>query len=385
MRVIPPLSITDLTLTSSTAPEPGVGEAAYNNGTTYALGDKVMLGTLTSTVTITIASPGVVSWATNGLPNGTPVYLTTTGALPTGLSASTIYFVVNRAAGTFQLSATLDGAPIVTTGSQSGTHTAYALIHRRYESLAGSNTGNPPAIDDGTKWLDIGPTNRWACFDLLRNTATTFPASPGTIVITPGRRVDSIGLVGMVADSVEITVTVSAVEVYSYEEDLSTREVVSWYDYFFAPFTTKAAVALFDLPPYTNGVITVTLTRSSGLPILGGLVLGLSTYIGRTLHDAENVGLNFSTVTRDAFGNATMVQRRTLPKTTQRVRTSKANVSKVVAAREALNAVPALWSGLDDADSGYFEALLIVGFYRTMTVTMDQPEEALVTLELEEV
>lgn len=384
MRVIPPLQINELMLTSSTASEPGVGEAAWASGTTYALGDKVILGTLTSTVTITIASPGVVSWASNGLPDGTPVYLTTTGALPTGLSASTIYYVVNRASGTFQLSATLDGAPIVTTGSQSGTHTAYAAVHRRYESVAGSNTGNPPAIDDGTKWIDAGPTNKWAMFDLLRNTATS-QASPLTVVITPGERVDSLALVGLVADSVTVTVTVSAVEKYSHTEDLSTREVLNWYDYFFAPFSSKSAIALFDLPPYTTGVITVTLTRSTGYVECGGLVLGLSTYLGRTLHDAENVALNFSSVTRDDYGNSQLVQRRTVPKTTQRVRCSKSQVNKVIAAREALNATPALWSGLDDSDSGYFEALLILGFYRTFTVTMDQPNEALVVLELEEV
>lgn len=386
MRVIPPLSITDLMLTSSTAPEPGVGEAAWVSGSTYAIGDKVILGLLSSTVTITVASPGVVSWSSNGLPDGTPVYITTTGALPTGLSASTIYYVVNRASGSFQLSATLGGAPIVTTGTQSGTHTAYAAIHRRYESVfSGSNSGNPPAIDDGTKWLDIGPTNRWAMFDLLRNTATAV-ASPLTVVVTPGERIDSLALVGLVADSVTITVTVSAVEKYSYTEDLSTREVLNWYDYFFAPFSYKSALALFDLSPYTNGVITVTLTRASGYVECGGIVLGLSTYLGRTLHDAENVALNFSTVERDFAGNtATMIQRRTVPKTTQRVRCAKSQVNKVIAAREALNAVPALWSGLDDSDSGYFEALLILGFYRTFTVNMDQPSEALVVLELEEV
>lgn len=385
MRVIPPIVVTEAMLTSSTAPEPGVGEAAYASGTTYALGDKVILGSLSSTVTITIASPGVVSWATNGLPDGTPVVLTTTGALPTGLTASTVYYVVNRASGTFQLAATPDGAPIVTTGSQSGTHTATAQVHRRYESLAASNTGNPPAIDDGTKWLDIGPTNRWACLDLLRNTATTFPASPGTMVITPGRRVDSIGLVGLVADSVTVTVTVSAVTVYTHTEDLSTREVVTWYDYFFAPFTYKSALALFDLPPYSNGVITVTLTRSSGLPELGGLVLGLNVYFGRTLHDAENDALNFSKVERDDFGNATLIPRRTVPKVKSATRCMKSAVNKIIAARVALNAQPALWSGLDDTDSGYFEPLLILGYYRQFTVTMDRPDEALVSLELEEV
>ena len=78
----------------------------------------------TSTVTITIANPGVVSWAGHTLQNGNQVILTTSGALPTGLTAGTTYYVVNQASGTFQLSATLGGSAITTSGTQSGTHTA---------------------------------------------------------------------------------------------------------------------------------------------------------------------------------------------------------------------------------------------------------------------
>ena len=223
MRVLPPLEITPQRLTSSTAAEPGVGEAAYNNASTYALGDKVILGALSSAVTITIASPGVITWATNGLPDGTSVVLTTTGALPTGLVAGTIYYVVNRAAGTFQLSATVGGAPIVTAGSQSGTHTATAQVHRRYESLAASNTGNPPAVDNGTKWLNVGPTNRWAMFDLLRNTGTS-GTSPMVIVLTPGQRIDAIAAVGIVADSITVAVA-SASGSYSHTEEIGRAHV----------------------------------------------------------------------------------------------------------------------------------------------------------------
>jgi hypothetical protein len=78
-----------------------------------------------STVTITIASPGVVSWTAHGLSNGETVMFETTGALPTGLLPDTLYYVVNKATNTFQLSLTLGGAAINTTGSQSGVHTAY--------------------------------------------------------------------------------------------------------------------------------------------------------------------------------------------------------------------------------------------------------------------
>ena len=79
-----------------------------------------------STVTITIASPGVVSWSSHGLQAGQQVRLTTTGALPTGLAISTTYFVVSVDANSFQLSATQNGSAINTSGTQSGTHTMTA-------------------------------------------------------------------------------------------------------------------------------------------------------------------------------------------------------------------------------------------------------------------
>lgn len=77
-----------------------------------------------SAVTISIATPGVITWNAHPLVNGLPVVLSTTGALPTGLVAGTIYYVVGATANTFNLSATVGGAAINTTGSQSGVHTA---------------------------------------------------------------------------------------------------------------------------------------------------------------------------------------------------------------------------------------------------------------------
>jgi len=68
--------------------------------------------------TVTIASPGVL---TTTLRNGTAVMLNTTGALPTGLVVGTVYYVVNSTGTTCNLSLTFGGAPINTSGSQSGT------------------------------------------------------------------------------------------------------------------------------------------------------------------------------------------------------------------------------------------------------------------------
>lgn len=72
--------------------------------------------------TVTIASPAVFTKKSHGLVNNDTVLLTTTGALPTGLSVDTYYYVVSAEEDTFQVSSTIDGTAITTTGSQSGTH-----------------------------------------------------------------------------------------------------------------------------------------------------------------------------------------------------------------------------------------------------------------------
>lgn len=78
----------------------------------------------TATVTITIASPGVVTWTAHGLSVGDQVSFSTTGALPTGLVAGTTYFVKTVVdANSIQLSATSGGSVINTSGTQSGVHT----------------------------------------------------------------------------------------------------------------------------------------------------------------------------------------------------------------------------------------------------------------------
>ena len=73
--------------------------------------------------TVTIASPAVLTVA---LRNGTAVSLNTTGALPTGLSAGVVYYVVGSTGTTCNLSLTYGGAAINTSGTQSGTQTISA-------------------------------------------------------------------------------------------------------------------------------------------------------------------------------------------------------------------------------------------------------------------
>lgn len=85
---------------------------------------------LRGTVTISIASPAAVTLSAHGLSVGDRVRLFTTGALPTGLTANTDYFVQAVVdANTFRLASTFGGAAINTSGTQSGTHTMRQFPH----------------------------------------------------------------------------------------------------------------------------------------------------------------------------------------------------------------------------------------------------------------
>lgn len=75
------------------------------------------------TVTISLASPGVVSLTAHGRSANDPVSLETTGVLPTGLAADTQYYVKTvLTPDTFTVSATPGGTAINTSVSQSGVH-----------------------------------------------------------------------------------------------------------------------------------------------------------------------------------------------------------------------------------------------------------------------
>lgn len=74
--------------------------------------------------TVTLASPGVFTSKDHGLSSGDRVLLTTTGALPTGLTANSWYYVISAGLDddNFQVSSTKDGTAVNTSTSQSGTH-----------------------------------------------------------------------------------------------------------------------------------------------------------------------------------------------------------------------------------------------------------------------
>lgn len=356
MQVIPPLIITDAILTNSTVPE--VVSTAYAAGTTYAAGARVGAAA---------ASYGVAQTIYESLQAGNVGHALSDAAW--WKNVGIVY-------------------PVYASGSSCALGGIVSSIatdsHLFYESLVAANTGNP--LTDETKWLPLGSTNRWAMFGLLRNTKTAQPGAL-TVVFAPGKRCNSLGLGGIVANYYALTVTSVAGggTIYSASGSLNVRETLTWYDFFFREFLTKESLAFFDIPPYADAIFTLTLTATSGDAEIGACGVGNFVYLGSTQYSAVSDVINYSTIERDTFGDATLIPRRNIPKTNQTILCEKANVNNIRAVRTLLNATPAFWYGLDDGNDGYFESLFIVGIYKQFSINVNLPENAEITLELEEI
>jgi microcystin-dependent protein len=136
------------------------------------------------TVTITIASPAVITLTGHHFSSGTPISFITSGALPTGITAGTIYYVIaaGLTANTFEISTSQGGAAVNTSGSQSGvqnTTPAYItdLFDGHGQALIGTSASN---------WTGTCTGKRYSMGLLsLLDSAGSSTTLPGTTAGTP--------------------------------------------------------------------------------------------------------------------------------------------------------------------------------------------------------
>lgn len=347
MIVVPPLAINALNLTSTTVAAL-LAPAAFSLGTTYALGD-------IRKDSLNVVYQSLTSANLGNTPSVSPLYWQAIG-----------FNEVAWTTGTYAIG-------------------DYAVTGNRvYKSIANSNTNNPP-LTSPTWWIDVGPTNQYAMFDLLRNTATVAPG-PITIFLTPGARIDTLGFVGVVADTVRVQITFSGVNVYDMTQTLSTYTYMgNWYDYFYATFYQKNSALFATLPLSSLMVIQITFARASGNVSVGSVVMGTAYDMGGIQYNPKNSATNYSRITRDDFGTATLNPRRSVPKSTQVSWLAKEKVQGLLNLRDnVLNGAPALYCGLTAIDHSYFDPLLILGVYKQIDVDMSYENIAPVTSEIEE-
>lgn len=165
------------------------------------------IGYTNSTVTVTIATPCIV-YSNVSFADLTPITLSTTGALPTGLLPGTTYYVRYLTSTTFNLSATPTGSLINTSGSQSGVQSV-SPRGMLLSSLPGSDAYVPLyqnlfTVSDASRFVLVFGTNslfsttldpmliRWSDQESL---GTWYPASTnqaGSVRLSHGSKITSV-------------------------------------------------------------------------------------------------------------------------------------------------------------------------------------------------
>jgi len=252
-----------------------------------------------------------------------------------------------------------------------------------YNSLVNTNTNNIPDVVASTFWELIGPDNKHAMFDGQVSTETTKATSPLIVTISPSI-VNSVALLGLTGKTVKIEMRDGGASppVYSRTVDLEGSIILDWYMYFFEPFEKLSEVVLTDLPPYSNGQITMTLS-SGGNVAIGEMLVGTVYALGdMALEHGATIGIiDYSRKDTDPdTGLTTFVQRAYSKRMSGQFLIENGSISGVQKILSGIRAVPSVYIGSEVTD---YAALIVYGFYRDFSIDIAYPTHSFCRIEVE--
>lgn len=229
-----------------------------------------------------------------------------------------------------------------------------ASTHRVYENLiAGVNATSPDQALTGAtpRWLDYGPTLRWAAFDGVVNTPSTATTS-FTYVLLPGF-FNAIAFYGMNGASITVSIkdAPGGTVFYTYSGSL-IEPPVDYYDYYFGAIRGLSKLVLSDILLYANPEVTITVTGvgtvEAGMIAFGDLRPLISEGgIGGTQQGASAEPFTYSYINTDAFGRTSIVRRHSATNMRVSVVLPKTDADAALATVQSVLDVPAAWIATD--------------------------------------
>lgn len=228
-----------------------------------------------------------------------------------------------------------------------GTFVHRSQTHRVYCDKTGGASTTAPELDT-SRWDDVRPTNRWACFDLIKTTETAATGSL-TVAIAPGEVIDTLCLYAVDGFEATVTMTAAGDVVYTKTVNLENSNPADYWEWCFGGYDPVAKVLFADMPPYAEAHVTVTVAASAGVTVsLGALVVGLSSHLGGTKRDILLDEVDYSTIDTDLYGVTSLTARETASTMEVDVNVSVDSIAAVQARMKALAGKPALWIASDD-------------------------------------
>lgn len=151
-----------------------------------------------------------------------------------------------------------------------GTEVIRTTTHRKYRNtIAGVDATLPENAP--TRWLDVGPTRRYAPFDIYTSTAATGTTS-FTYVLSPGF-FNSLSFYGLVGSTLTVTVKTApgGSVIYTSTQDLYAQ-AAGLYEYLFTPLRQISRIVLKGLPISPTAELTVTVASGTGNPVALGMM-----------------------------------------------------------------------------------------------------------------
>ena len=222
--------------------------------------------------------------------------------------------------------------------------------HRKYKCAVGhtSGSGLEPEVDT-TKWTDIGPTNRWAPFDIYTSTAATATTSL-TYVLNPGF-FNAVAIYGLTGSAYSLVVKDAPGGAVIYSASGSTSEGPSgWYEYLFATPKTVNKLLFNNIPIRTSAELTITITSGTGQPVGIGMIVcgdyaslfGSGTW-GGSQYGAKAEPVTYSYIRTNEDGTTTIVKRHHATNLRCTVRMPRTEADSVLQIVQGVLDVPVAW------------------------------------------
>lgn len=255
--------------------------------------------------------------------------------------------------------------------------------HRIYENLiAGVDATLPENATSATlttpRWLDYGPTNKWAMLDSVVSTPTTI-ATPLTIVLHPGQH-NAIFMAAIDASDYSITVkdAPGGTVVFTETGTLEASMPPDYYEHFFDRFKPQTDLLVTDIPPYVDCEVTITLTKGSGNVSCGILALGDLRQLGLTQYGARAKPKTYSYISIDDFGNNTIVRRKAAKDMSATAWLALSEANTVLDDITAVLDVPCAVIAVEGAE---YTGLRVFGLI-SGEVSYDYPQDCLLSIEV---
>lgn len=345
--------ITPEMLLYSSVPE--APPAAYDVGTTYALGAEVSTGTHGDVISVWRSKQD----GNTGHPLVEGLWWTFAGETYAEWNPAQAY---------------LQGHLVLRTSN-----------HMVYRRVTAGTTAQPPEQDtQSVNWSLVGSTNRWAMFDMLSGTPTR-AVGPVVVKLAPGR-ISGLGMLRVSDGTATLHMEAYGEDVWTPDPYPLDRTVINnWDDWWFAPFAPVSNIVRMDVPSYADGVLTITIAAGADFS-LGWLVVGTAVPLGKVKSGAQLDTRSYTEVERNNYAEVTGInQQESVTVVGQTTYATKDLLMRAWDALEVAVGAPSVFVGLLDQQDEYAQLLTLLGLCMKKSMSLDDPNGSNIKVTIESV